>query len=451
VTPQPPRFSEDVRQIVHITMGAVALVLRFAVWWEAAILAGVAVAVNAHVLHRLPAWSLHRDSEKGRRYLSGVTLYPIAILLLILVLRGRLDIVAAAWGILAFGDGMATIVGRRMPSPRIPWNTSKSMAGSIAFVIFGGMAGSLLCVWCRPPIVPPPYMWFSVGAPFVAAVAAAAVETIPIQLDDNISVPATAAAVLWWVSLVSEDAVATLASTSLTFIGTALVANAVVSIAGYLLGTLTISGVVCGAVLGIVVFVTAGSAGWVLLLATFGMAVVTTRMGLRRKMELGIAEGRGGRRGAGNAFANTGVAAAAAVLAAVSYAPAAALVGFVAALAAGGSDTMASEVGKAWGSRPVLFPTFRRVPPGTPGGISLVGTVAGLVGAAMLGSLGAATGLVDWDALLPVMAGATIGAFAESAMGASLEERGILNNDLLNFLNTAIAAAAAIFIAKSFR
>ena len=79
-------------------------------------------------------------------------------------------------------------------------------------------------------------------------------------------------------------------------------------------------------------------------------------------MQLGIAEGRGGRRGAGNAFANTGVAAAAGVLAAFSYAPAPALIGFVAALAAGGSDTMASEVGKAWGRRPVLFPTFRRVP-----------------------------------------------------------------------------------------
>ena len=46
---------------------------------------------------------------------------------------------------------------------------------------------------------------------------------------------------------------------------------------------------------------------------------------------------------------------------------------------------MASEVGKAWGRRPVLFPTFRRVPAGTPGGISLVGTAAGLVGAAVLG------------------------------------------------------------------
>ncbi len=179
--PEPPRFSEGARQAVHITMGAVALVLRFATWWEAAILAGVAVAINAHVLHRIPGWSLHRESEKGHRYVSGVTLYPVAILVLILVLRARLDIVAAAWGILAFGDGAATIAGRRVRSPAIPWNPSKSLAGSAAFVVFGGAAGALLCVWCRPPIVPAPYMWFSVAAPLVAAIAAAAVETIPVK------------------------------------------------------------------------------------------------------------------------------------------------------------------------------------------------------------------------------------------------------------------------------
>ena len=50
------------------------------------------------------------------------------------------------------------------------------------------------------------------------------------------------------------------------------------------------------------------------------------------------------------------------------------------------------------------------------------------------------------SALLPVVAGATIGAFAESALGATLEPSGVLNNDVLNFLNTAIAAAAAVLL-----
>jgi uncharacterized protein (TIGR00297 family) len=187
-----------------------------------------------------------------------------------------------------------------------------------------------------------------------------------------------------------------------------------------------------------------------LLGATFAMAVVTSRLGLRQKRRLGIEEARGGRRGAGNAFANTGGAAAAAVLSASSYATQPALLAFVAALAAAGSDTAASEIGKAWGRRTYLVSTLRRVAPGTSGAVSFEGTAAGLLGALALGALGVALGLVPARMLMPVVAGATIGSFAESAIGATLEGRGVVNNDVLNFLNTAIAAAAALFLAGAF-
>ena len=82
------------------------------------------------------------------------------------------------------------------------------------------------------------------------------------------------------------------------------------------LGTLTISGVIGGAVIGIVIVLTVGWAGWVLLLATFyGGGHVAHRAAAQDAAR--DRRGRGGRRGAGNAMANTGVAAAAAVLAAV--------------------------------------------------------------------------------------------------------------------------------------
>jgi uncharacterized protein (TIGR00297 family) len=171
-------------------------------------------------------------------------------------------------------------------------------------------------------------------------------------------------------------------------------------------------------------------------------------LGLQRKTMLGIAEERGGRRGAGNAIANTGVAAAAALMAVTTYATGSALVGFVAALTAGGSDTVASEIGKAFGRRTCMVHTVRAVPPGTPGAVSLEGTAAGLVCAFALGAVGAALGLVPRSALVAIVVGATLGAFAESALSATLEHRGILNNDVLNFLNTGIAAVAAIFLAE---
>ena len=64
----------------------------------------------------------------------------------------------------------------------------------------------------------------------------------------------------------------------------------------------------------------------------------------------------------------------------------------VTAIAAGASDTVASEIGKAWGGQPRSFPTFRAAPPGTPGAVSVVGTIAGIAAAALIAALAACTG-----------------------------------------------------------
>ena len=440
--------SEDRRQIVHVAMGGLALLLRDLTPWQAAVLAGGAVAFNLFALPRL-AGTLYRPREVRRRLFSGIVLYPVAVLLLVLTFPDRRDIVASAWGILAFGDGMATLAGRHIASPRLSWNPEKSVAGSIAFVLFGGAAGSFLCWWCRPTVIPPAYMWFSVWMPWLAAVVAAAVETIPIKFDDNISVPAVASSVLWWSSLISEDLAANAAAGALRVLPFAIAANGAIAAAGYVARTVTIPGAIGGALIGVTVVATCGWGAWTLLLATFALAVVTSRLGLRRKMVLGIAESRGGRRGAGNAIANTGVAAIAAMLSALTYASDPSRLALVTALAAGGSDTVASEIGKAWGRRTLLLSTLAPVPPGTSGAISAEGTAAGLLGALALGAIGVAVGLIPVSTLPIVVIAATIGSFAESVLGATLEPHGIVNNDVLNFANTAIAALAAIFLAQA--
>jgi uncharacterized protein (TIGR00297 family) len=207
------------------------------------------------------------------------------------------------------------------------------------------------------------------------------------------------------------------------------------------------SGAIGGAIVGIVIYAGSGLGGWILLFAAFLAAAVTSRLGLQRKTLLGIAEARGGRRPAGNAIANCGVAALAAIAAVTTPHAHAALVALVAALAAGGSDTVASEIGKAWGTSTYLVTTFGRVKPGTPGAMSVEGTAAGLVAAAGLAALGVALGLAPGSAIVPVVAGATAGALVESALAATFEGAVILNNDMLNFINTAVAAAIAILVA----
>jgi uncharacterized protein (TIGR00297 family) len=444
--------SESARQIVHVSMGGFALLLRWITWPQALALAGGALIFNLFVLPHVGR-QIYRPGDRARN-VHGIIYYPLSVLILLLLFPSRLDIVAAAWGILAAGDGVATLAGRAIGGVRWPWNPDKTVAGTIAFVVAGAAAGVGLALWCRPPGVPILFAFIAVP---LAAVTAAFVETIPITLDDNLSVALSAGGTLWVVSLAVARYSSVFGDTALdhnyqTFaevpfsiatIGAAIAVNLAVAIAGYKARSVNESGAICGAIIGIAIFVSLGWQGWTLLLVTFIAAVVATRMGRARKQRLGIAEERGGRRGPGNAIANTGVAAIAAMLAGLDVHPAAARLAFAAALVTGGSDTIASEIGKAFGKRTLSITTLSRVPPGTSGAMSLEGTLAGIAGALGLGALAAALGIFPWPALTAIVVGATAGSLLESWLGATLEGPGILNNDVLNFINT----AAGVFVA----
>ena len=436
--------SETARQIVHMAMGTFALLLRWLTWWQAVALAVAALAFNLFLLPRLRV-NLYRPGDRERG-VHGIIWYPLAVLLLLVTFPRRPDIAAAAWGILAIGDGLATLAGRAIGGPRWRWNREKTLSGSAAFAIGGAAAGVCLAWWCRPAVPSPPALAFTIAAPILAAFAAALVETIPVRLDDNLSVAATAGATMWLVSLASladlRDGLA-LAGGRLP---AALALNALVAWAGHRAHTVTWAGAVTGALIGIAVFAGFGWQGWALLLITFIAASVASRLGLKRKLVLGIAEERGGRRGPGNAIANTGVSAIAAMVALAGPWDEVARLAFVAALVAGGSDTIASEIGKAWGRRTWSITSLAHVPPGTSGAMSVEGTAAGVAGALGLGLAAVGLGLAPLAWLPAIVLGATAGSLLESWLGATLEAPGILNNDMLNFINTAAGAFVAIGI-----
>jgi len=83
--------------------------------------------------------------------------------------------------------------------------------------------------------------------------------------------------------------------------------------------------------------------------------------------------------------------------------------------------------------------------------MSLEGTVAGIVGALGLGAAGVWLGLVPSTTLVAIVVGATAGSLLESWLGATLESPGILNNDMLNFINTATAVLIAAAVANWMR
>lgn len=438
-------FSETRRQTVHIIMGGFALFLRVLTWWQAAGLAVIALLFNVFLLPRLGR-ALYRPVDLTRGYPIGILFYPLAVLLLILAFPHRLDIAAAAWGVMACGDGSATLVGHVLGRRRIPWNAEKTVAGTAAFMAFGSLGGMFLAWWVRPAVVPPPPLAFALMAPVVAALTAALVETIPVRLDDNLSVPAAAAGIMGALSLLDAGAVRAHWPAVAGALPAALLLNVAVAVAGWKARTVSVPGAIVGAVIGVLIYSCSGAGGWLLLFASFLSASGSSRIGLKRKQVLGIAEEREGRRGPGNALANCGLATLAAILAVTTQHPQGALFVMVVALVAGGSDTVASEVGKAWGGRTYLITRWARVSPGRPGAVSLEGTAAGIVAALGLVALGVVFGLMPASHLGSAVIGATIGSAVESALAATFEGPGILNNDLLNFLNTLVAAAVALAI-----
>lgn len=116
----------------------------------------------------------------------------------------------------------------------------------------------------------------------------------------------------------------------------------------------------------------------------------------------------------------------------------------LAALAEATADTVSSEIGQAYGGVPLLITTMRRVPAGTDGGITIPGTVAGIAAAAIVvASAIPSLGMNARQCGLALASG-TAGLFFDSLLGATLERRGWLGNDLVNFLSTGFAAAVAL-------
>src|SRR5258707_3804752 len=177
------------RKLVHVGVGAFALLLRYLTWPEAAAMAAGAFLFNWQVLPRLGGRALWRENDHGAGYPIGILLYPLSVFALVLALREERWMVAAVWGLLAVGDGMASIVGQAVGGPRLPWNARKGWAGFTAFVVCGGLAAALLSVWTlEMPLSAATSPWILIIVVPVTLLCAL-VESVPTTLDDNFTVP----------------------------------------------------------------------------------------------------------------------------------------------------------------------------------------------------------------------------------------------------------------------
>jgi uncharacterized protein (TIGR00297 family) len=179
-----------------------------------------------------------------------------------------------------------------------------------------------------------------------------------------------------------------------------------------------------GAIAAAVVGTLALAAGWswgFLLIAFFVSASALTRLGEQKKADLiGSVVQHGGERNARQVLANGGVYAMAALAYVVFPSPVWFAVG-IGALAASTADTWSTEVGTLAGGEPVSIISLKRVPPGTSGGVTLIGTVAGVGGALFIG---AGATLANWPVpFAAVVLGGVAGGLADSLLGATLQDR----------------------------
>jgi uncharacterized protein (TIGR00297 family) len=92
------------------------------------------------------------------------------------------------------------------------------------------------------------------------------------------------------------------------------------------------------------------------------------------------------------------------------------------ALAASAGDTWATEIGTRFGGVPRSILSGKPVPTGTSGGVSVIGSLAGLAGALFVAAVALAIGWSRQSALSAV-AGGVIGGIADSLIGATAQVR----------------------------
>jgi len=204
------------------------------------------------------------------------------------------------------------------------------------------------------------------------------------------------------------------------------------------------SGALAGGLACFLLFAGAGPMAFASLATLFLMTWVSTRLGYHRKLALGIAERREGRN-AWQVLANLAVAA----MGAVVFGDTGNRVWLVAAIAAlteAATDTVASEIGQYRRADSRLITTWKRVPAGTDGGITIPGSIAGLAAGLVIAEVATAGGmLLPGQFWIPVVAGFA-GMLFDSLLGATLQRRGWISNQSVNFASTLAAAALAYAI-----
>ena len=202
---------------------------------------------------------------------------------------------------------------------------------------------------------------------------------------------------------------------------------------------LTLAGALTAALLGVFLYVGVGYYGILLAAALFLMTTLATSYKTGVKEASGAAEKNKGQRTAGQVLANVGTAGICGLL--CCFYPAKIelfRLMMAASLASAAADTISSELGTVYGTRFYNIISLKKDQKGLDGVISLEGTSFGFAASTIIAIIYAFS--FGWNInFIWIIIAATIGNLSDSVIGATLERKGIIDNNLVNFLNTIVS------------
>ena len=433
--------------------------LPYLPFWIAGFLAAVTL-FNAFVLPYVPL--LNMVVRKNEGWHSGIWIYPCSLAACFMLFPPYAAF--AAWAVMACGDAPASLFGRLIPAHKLPWNAKKTYAGFGAFVLFAtGSAYLTLFLMPCPLFVKDgwpllPYVW---TLAVLAAISGALAESVDARLDDNVRVPFVSAGTLVIAAYFLKFSTQRLPE------GThvqpqnlvhALIANALLGVAVLLFRFADFPATVLGMALGTLIYFYANWQGYVLFGLFVGLGSGLSKMGLQKKTANRTAEANEGKRGLANVMANLLVPALCCALYPLLHGRPTLLMAFAGAIAAALADTASSEIGVLSIHEPRLITTFKPVPHGTNGAVSLLGTTGAVAASGVIAFAAYATGFVQiaagsakplssWvllGACMAIFLAGLVGTAVDSLLGATVEDKfKFVGKGMVNFMCTLTGAVTA--------
>lgn len=200
-----------------------------------------------------------------------------------------------------------------------------------------------------------------------------------------------------------------------------------------------------GALTGAAIYAGGGYPGLLLLALFFLLGTAATSWKKEKKLGLKGNAAHESTRTPGQVIANAGVAALAGIgtLSFPEHKPLFLLL-MAAALSSATADTLSSELGMVYGRRFYHLLTLQPDERGLDGVVSLEGTLIGIAGSILIAAAYVLTTPATIGNFVIVVLAGTFGNLLDSVLGASLERKGMITNNTVNFLNTLAAALFAL-------